>query len=117
MVSVPVSLVPATERNAVHFRQIHQHEGGLIGRVRNLKVCELDGEPVGLDEIGRGYETSTGTIPVSDAELDALPCPRPRRSRSSASSPRPPSTPPPSGPAPTTWQPRTPSRHGRMSPA
>ncbi|MGW4689679.1 non-homologous end joining protein Ku [Streptomyces sp. NPDC004244] len=65
----------ATERHAVHFRQIHQHEGGLIGRVRNLKVCELDGEPVGLDEIGRGYETSTGTIPVSDAELDALPLP------------------------------------------
>ncbi|WP_331718866.1 Ku protein (plasmid) [Streptomyces sp. NBC_00161] len=75
LVSVPVSVVPATERHAVHFRQIHQHEGGLIGRVRNLKVCELDGEPVGLDEIGRGYETATGTIPVSDAELDALPLP------------------------------------------
>ncbi|MCX4633184.1 ADP-ribosylglycohydrolase family protein [Streptomyces sp. NBC_01443] len=61
-----MSVVPATERRAVHFRQIHQHEGGLIGRVRNLKVCELDGEPVGLDEIGRGYETATGTIPVSE---------------------------------------------------
>ncbi|MCX4632708.1 Ku protein [Streptomyces sp. NBC_01443] len=78
LVSVPVSVVPATERHTVHFRQIHQHEGGLIGRVRNLKVCELDGEPVGLDEIGRGYETSTGTIPVSDAELDALPLPTAR---------------------------------------
>ncbi|OKK12241.1 hypothetical protein AMK16_32375 [Streptomyces sp. CB00455] len=75
LVSVPVSVVPATERHAVRFRQIHQHEGGLIGRVRNLKVCELDGEPVGLDEIGRGYETAIGTIPVSDAELDALPLP------------------------------------------
>ncbi|WP_030303757.1 hypothetical protein [Streptomyces katrae] len=60
--------MPATERHAVRFRQIHQHEGGLIGRVRNLKVGEHDGEAVGLDEIGRGYvAASTGMIPLSDA--------------------------------------------------
>lgn len=39
-------------------------------------MCELDGEELSQEEIGRGYETATGTlVPVTDADLDAMPLP------------------------------------------
>ncbi|MFD3539622.1 Ku protein [Streptomyces sp. NPDC058662] len=68
-----MKVYPATESHAVSFRQIHVADGG---RIRNKKICELDGQELRQDEIGRGYETATGTIiPITDADLDAMPLP------------------------------------------
>ncbi|MER6316589.1 Ku protein [Streptomyces sp. NPDC001581] len=61
---------PATESHDVAFRQIHLADGG---RVRVRKVCELDGQEVSAAEIGRGYETATAVIPVTDQDLDSMP--------------------------------------------
>ncbi|MFF1482254.1 Ku protein, partial [Streptomyces sp. NPDC058301] len=47
-----------------------------MGRVRTRKVCELDGQVLEADDIGKGYEVSKDTIvQVTDAELDAMPLP------------------------------------------
>ncbi len=47
-----------------------------MGRVRTRKVCELDGEVLGQDEIGKGYElTRDEVVPVTDEELDQMPLP------------------------------------------
>lgn len=55
------------------FRQIHTADGG---RVRTRKVCEIDGQQIPDEEVGRGYETAVGTlIPVTDEDLDRLPLP------------------------------------------
>ncbi|MFD6918382.1 Ku protein [Streptomyces virginiae] len=71
--TIPIKVVPATESHDISFRQIHTADGG---RIRNRKVCELDGQQLNQDEIVRGYETATGTlVPVTDQDLDNLPLP------------------------------------------
>ncbi|MCX5375867.1 Ku protein [Streptomyces sp. NBC_00091] len=71
LVSIPIKLVNATESHSISFRQIHLTDGG---RVRYRKVCELDGEEVSSDEIGKGYEEADGSIiPITDQDLAQLP--------------------------------------------
>ncbi|MFD3330688.1 Ku protein [Streptomyces sp. NPDC058701] len=73
LVTIPIKVYPATESHAVSFRQIHLADGG---RVRTRKVCEVDGQELRQDEIGRGYETATGTlVEITDADLDNMPLP------------------------------------------
>ncbi|MEJ8641067.1 Ku protein [Streptomyces sp. MS1.HAVA.3] len=68
----------------VAFRQIHVADNGFV---KVKKVCELDGVEVSAAEIGRGYETATGIVEITDAvlsdkfrEVNAMAAPR--RSRS-----------------------------------
>ncbi|MFD0355615.1 Ku protein [Streptomyces sp. NPDC127110] len=71
LVSIPIKLVNATESHSISFRQIHVTDGG---RVRYRKVCELDGEEVSSDEIGKGYEEADGSIiPITEEDLAQLP--------------------------------------------
>ncbi|GAA2513785.1 Ku protein [Streptomyces gobitricini] len=73
LVSIPIKLVNATENRSISFRQIHTEDGG---RIRYRKVCELDGEEVTSDEIGKAYEEADGTmIPITDEDLASLPLP------------------------------------------
>jgi DNA end-binding protein Ku len=68
LVSVPVGLAKAQDRQGVSFRQIHV---GCGERVRQPKVCPLHGE-VTIDEIAKGYELPDGTIiEVSDGDIEA----------------------------------------------
>ncbi|MGC4998402.1 Ku protein [Streptomyces sp. DT195] len=53
--TVPIHVVGATPGHSVHFRQVHRADGG---RIRNRKICELDGHEVPDSEIGCAYEAS-----------------------------------------------------------
>ncbi|MGV4925037.1 Ku protein [Streptomyces sp. BHT-5-2] len=77
LVTIPVAAYNATDTAAsVGFVRIHTEDGG---RVRNQPVCSLEGTEVAADEIGRGYRTEDEAIvPLSDADLDALPLPTAR---------------------------------------
>ncbi|MFD4392608.1 Ku protein [Streptomyces sp. NPDC058495] len=76
LVSLPVTLEAAVESHDVRFRQIHAEDGG---RIRNRKICEVDGQELSEDEIGRAYEVSKDhLIPVTDADLDQMPLPTAR---------------------------------------
>lgn len=76
LVTVPIKVVSATEDHSVHFHRIHTEDGG---RVRNRKVCELEGREVSQAEIGKGYQlTKDVIIPISDADLRDLPLPTAR---------------------------------------
>ncbi|MFE0107076.1 Ku protein [Streptomyces sp. NPDC059009] len=75
LVSVPTRVYPATEPRAVPLHLIHADDHS---RVRLRRVCELDGQEVARHDITRGYETPSGIIPVSDADLDSLPLPTAR---------------------------------------
>ena len=76
LVSVPVTLEPATESHDVHFRQIHLEDGG---RIRYQKRCEIDGEILTEDQIDKAYEVDKDTlIPVTDEDLAAMPLPTAR---------------------------------------
>lgn len=73
LVTIPVKVVSATEDHDVHFHRVHLAD---MGRVRTLKVFELDDQVVSQDEIGKGYEIAKDqTVPVTDEELEQMPLP------------------------------------------
>ncbi|KOT91403.1 DNA repair protein [Streptomyces sp. NRRL F-5755] len=74
LVSIPVKTYSATERTAsVSFVRIHAKDGG---RIHYRKVCELDGEEVPTEEVGKGYQAADDTIvPITDEDLAKLPLP------------------------------------------
>ncbi|MFJ6889620.1 Ku protein [Streptomyces californicus] len=73
LVTIPVKIVSATEDHDVHFHRVHLAD---MGRVLTRKICELDGDLVSQDEIGKGYEIAPDqTVPVTDEELRQMPLP------------------------------------------
>ena len=71
LVTIPVRLYVATESKNVPAHQIHISDGG---RVQYKRVCSIDGAEVPYEEIGRGYESTTGEIVMlSDDDLSMLP--------------------------------------------
>ena len=71
MVTVPVKMFGATEEKRVAFHQVHAADGG---RVRQKRICELDGQEVELSDVSKGYELPDGDVVVLSAEdFDALP--------------------------------------------
>ncbi|OKJ48625.1 DNA repair protein [Streptomyces sp. CB02009] len=76
LVTVPITLEPATESHDVHFRQVHLEDGG---RVRYQKRCEIDGQVLTEDEIGKAYEvTKDQLIPITEDDLSGMPLPTAR---------------------------------------
>ncbi|MDT0269974.1 Ku protein [Streptomyces sp. DSM 44915] len=76
LVTIPIKVVSATENHSVSFRQVHTVDEG---RIRYRKVCELDGEEVSGDQIGKAYQTADGSlVQLSDDDLTALPLPTAR---------------------------------------
>ena len=73
LVTVPCKLESATESRSIAFRQIHTEDGG---RIRYRKVCEIDGQELSEDQIGKGYEVSKDqVIPITDEDLAGMPLP------------------------------------------
>ncbi|KAB8162520.1 Ku protein [Streptomyces sp. 3MP-14] len=76
LVTIPIKVVSATENHSVSFRQVHIADEG---RIRYRKVCELDGQELSGDEIGKAYQAADGTlVQISDEDLAALPLPTAR---------------------------------------
>jgi DNA end-binding protein Ku len=70
LVSVPVKLYTAVTGRTVHFHQLHRGDGG---RIRQRRVCSIDGEEVPLQEIVKGYEIAPERyVVIDDAELAGL---------------------------------------------
>ncbi|WP_328335863.1 MULTISPECIES: non-homologous end joining protein Ku [unclassified Streptomyces] len=73
LVTIPVSVMSATEDHRTAFHQYHQED---MGRVRYEKVCSLDGEVLGPYDIGKAYEVARDQlVPITDEELDQMPLP------------------------------------------
>ncbi|MCM2393895.1 Ku protein [Streptomyces albipurpureus] len=71
LVTISVSVLPATESHSVTFRQMHLAD---LGRVRNRTTCEVCGQQLRHDQIGRGWETLDGSlVEITDQDLDSLP--------------------------------------------
>jgi DNA end-binding protein Ku len=71
MVTVPVKMFGATEEKRVAFHQVHVADGG---RVRQKRVCELDGEEVSLSDVAKGYQLPDGDVVVlTTKDFDGLP--------------------------------------------
>ncbi|MEV2243647.1 Ku protein [Streptomyces sp. NPDC049970] len=73
LVTIPIKVVSATEDHSISFHQYHRED---MGRIRTRKVCEIDGEVLTQEQIGKGYEVAKDrTVPVTDEELDRMPLP------------------------------------------
>ncbi|WP_029287200.1 Ku protein, partial [Cellulomonas sp. HZM] len=76
LVNVPVRLYAATGEHEVSLHQVHRDDGG---RIRYKKVCSIDGEPVEMSQIAKGYETADGELVVlTDEDFSRLPLPTER---------------------------------------
>ena len=71
LVNVPVRLYSATGEHEVTLHQVHREDGG---RIRYRKFCSIDGEPVEMSDIAKGYETDDGELVVlTDDDFTSLP--------------------------------------------
>ncbi|HEY3648517.1 MAG TPA: Ku protein [Streptosporangiaceae bacterium] len=71
LVSIPVSLYPATESKDVAFHQVHVVDNG---RIHNKRICSVDGKEVPYTEVAKGYETPGGElVALTDDDLASLP--------------------------------------------
>jgi DNA end-binding protein Ku len=79
LVSIPVSVYAATSQHRVPLRMVHDVDGG---RIRQRRVCELDGQEVPESDIARGVELPDGsTLVLSRDDLEHLPMPDTREIR------------------------------------
>lgn len=71
LVTIPVSVFPATEEKSLRFNQLHDEDNG---RIRYKRVCEIDGEEVTYEHIVKGYEYEKDRyVILTDDDLDAVP--------------------------------------------
>jgi len=71
LVTIPVAVYPATEEKTLRFNQLHDED---MGRIRQKRVCEKDGEIVDFDHIVKGYEYEKDRyIVLTDEDFDSVP--------------------------------------------
>jgi DNA end-binding protein Ku len=71
LVTIPVSVYPATEEKTLRFNQLHDEDGG---RIRMKRTCSVDGEEVSYEHIVKGYEYEKDRyVILSDDDFEAIP--------------------------------------------
>ena len=71
LVTIPVSVYPATEEKTLRFNQLHDEDGG---RIRMKRTCSVDGEEVGYEHIVKGYEYEKDRyVILTDEDFEAVP--------------------------------------------
>jgi DNA end-binding protein Ku len=71
LVSIPVSVFPASEEKTLRFHQLHRKDHG---RIRHRRVCSVCEAEVPLEEIVKGYEYDKGKyVVLTEEELAAVP--------------------------------------------
>ncbi|GLZ79711.1 non-homologous end joining protein Ku [Actinorhabdospora filicis] len=70
LVTIAVEMYSATVDRDVRFHQVHRDDGG---RIRYKRVCELDGEEVPYERIGKGFDVDGETVILEDADFESIP--------------------------------------------
>jgi DNA end-binding protein Ku len=71
LVTIPVSVYPATEEKTLRFNQLHDEDGG---RIKMKRTCSVDGEEVTFDHIVKGYEYEKDKyVVLTDEDFDKVP--------------------------------------------
>ena len=71
LVNVPVKLYAATEDHDVRFHQVHAADGG---RIKMVRTCSVDGQPVPYADLAKAYETPSGEVVVmEESDFESLP--------------------------------------------
>jgi DNA end-binding protein Ku len=75
LVNVPVKVYSAMEDHDVSLHQVHAADGG---RIRDQRICEIDGEVVPYADIDRAYSDGEQTVVLTKSDFGALPAERSR---------------------------------------
>jgi DNA end-binding protein Ku len=70
LVSIAVRLYAATEEKDIRFHQVHIGDGG---RIKYQRVCSVDGEQVGYDQLAKGYDAGGEMVVLTDDDFADLP--------------------------------------------
>jgi DNA end-binding protein Ku len=71
--AIPVKAYSATEEHGTGLQQRHASDGG---RIRQKRICEIDGAEVAYADIAKGYELPDGdVVMLSDEDFATLPLP------------------------------------------
>jgi DNA end-binding protein Ku len=71
LVTIPVSVYPATEEKTLRFNQLHDEDGG---RIRMKRTCSVDGEEVSYEHIVKGYEYEKDKyVVLTEDDFDKVP--------------------------------------------
>jgi len=68
LVAVPVRMVSATRDLDVRFHQVDAETGE---RIQIHRMCEVDGQEVSWEDIGRGYDLDGQLVTLTDEELES----------------------------------------------
>jgi len=61
LVNIPVGVFSATRSERLEFHLLHEKD---MGRINNVRVCQVDGEEVPYDDLVKGYEYEKGEYVV-----------------------------------------------------
>src|SRR3984893_18727136 len=61
LVNIPVGVFSATRSERLEFHLLHEKD---LGRINNVRVCQVDGEEVPYEDLVKGYEYEKGEYVV-----------------------------------------------------
>ena len=70
LVNIPVGVYSATHSERISFHYLHKKD---MGRIHNVRVCEVDGKEVAYEDLVRGYEYEKGEyVALEDEDFDRI---------------------------------------------
>jgi DNA end-binding protein Ku len=68
LVNIPVGVFSATRSERLEFHLLHEKD---LGRINNVRVCQVDGEEVAYEDLVKGYEYEKGEyVVLSDEDFE-----------------------------------------------
>jgi DNA end-binding protein Ku len=70
LVNIPVGVYSATHSERISFHYLHKKD---MGRIHNVRVCEVDGKEVAYEDLVRGYEYEKGEyVALEEEDFDRI---------------------------------------------
>jgi DNA end-binding protein Ku len=70
LVNIPVGVYSATHSERISFHYLHKKD---LGRIHNVRVCDVDGKEVAYEDLVRGYEYEKGEyVALEDEDFDRI---------------------------------------------
>ena len=68
--NIPVGVYSATHSERISFHYLHQKD---LGRIHNVRVCDIDGEEVAYEDLVKGYEYEKGEyVAIEEEDFDRI---------------------------------------------
>jgi DNA end-binding protein Ku len=70
LVNIPVGVYSATHSERISFHYLHKKD---LGRIHNVRVCDIDEEEVAYEDLVKGYEYEKGEyVAIEEEDFDRI---------------------------------------------